>query len=187
MPTSPSGAGPPGDRRRKRNPVPGRSSRGATPPPAPRGGPLERRQELEVVGGHGEAVGHGQVQLLQGRDPEGGGALEAVGRLRPLEMERVRSGACHESVRVQDPDRLPEAGARVRKVLQQVEQGDDVRAAGGEGQFLGVTLHQEGARRRVLGEGVVAQVQAHRPPVGASDRLRQVAVGATQLQQQALG
>ena len=155
--------------------------------PLRHGGSLERRQELEVVGGHGEAVGHGQVQFLQRRDPEGGGPLEAVGRLRPPEMERVRRGAGHESVRVQDPDRLPEAGARVRKVLQQVEQGDDARAAAGEGEFLGVALHQEGARGRVLGEGVAAQVQPHRPPPGTPDRLRQVAVGATQFQPQALG
>ena len=154
--------------------------------PFRRGGSPERRQELEVVGGHGEAVGHGQVQLLQGRDPEGGGTLEAVSRLRPPEMERVRGGARNDSVRGQDPDRLPEAGARVRKVLQQIEQGDDLRAAAGEGEFLGVSLHQEGARRRVLGKGVVAQIQPHRPAAGAPDRLRQVAVSATQLQQQAL-
>ena len=155
--------------------------------PLRRGGPLERRQELEVAGSHGKPVGHGQVQLLQGRDPEGGGTLETVGRIRPLEMERVRGGACDESVRGQDSHRLAEAGARVRKVLQQVEQGDDVRAAVGEGERLGVTPHQEGARRRVLGKGVVAQVQAHRPPAGAPDRLRQIPVSATQLQHRPLG
>ena len=33
--------------------------------------------------------------------------------------------------------------------------------------------------------GVVAQIQPHRPAAGAPDRLRQVAVGTTQLQQQA--